>query len=66
MEVRGIVIQLRYSRVCVYTYDMEILGECPRENSDKVAERLSQVMVESAAKVCTVPMKCDCYKLFVA
>lgn len=46
--------------ICVHD---EILGECPRENSDKVAERLSQVMVESAAKVCTVPMKCDCYEV---
>lgn len=44
--------------ICVHD---EIIGECPRENSGKVAERLSQVMVESAAKVCTVPMKCDCY-----
>ena len=42
---------------------MEIIGECPRENSDAVAERLSQVMIESAATVCRVPMKCDCYEV---
>lgn len=42
---------------------MEIIGECPRENSDAVAERLSQVMIESAATVCQVPMKCDCYEV---
>ena len=52
-------------RLLITVHD-ELIGECPNENSDKVAKRLSQVMIESAAKVCTVPMKCDCYKLFVA
>lgn len=66
MEVRGIVIQLRYSRVCVYTYVMEIIGECPKENADEAAKRLSEIMIESAKPLCSVPMKCDCYKFFVA
>ena len=37
----------------------ELIGECPRENAEKVAERLSQLMINAAAEVCSVPMKCD-------
>lgn len=46
--------------ICVHD---EIIGECPRENAHAVSERLSQVMIESAATVCSVPMKCDCYEV---
>ena len=37
----------------------ELIGECPIENKDKVAERLSYLMIESAKPECMVPMKCD-------
>lgn len=36
----------------------ELIGECPRGNARKVAERFSQLMVE-AAKDLKVPSKCD-------
>lgn len=56
--------QLRYSRVCDYTYVMEVIGECPTENAGRVAERLQEVMVDSAKDVCSVRMKCDLYKVY--
>lgn len=37
----------------------ELIGECPRENAERAADRLSQLMIEAAATVCSVPMKCD-------
>ena len=37
----------------------ELIGECPRENSQAAADRLSELMIAAAAKVCSVPMKCD-------
>lgn len=37
----------------------ELIGECPRENAKKAADRLSELMIAAAAKVCSVPMKCD-------
>ena len=37
----------------------ELIGECPRENAEAVADRLSELMINAAAKVCKVPMKCD-------
>lgn len=37
----------------------ELIGECPRENSQAVADRLSELMIAAAAKVCSVPMRCD-------
>lgn len=37
----------------------ELIGECPIENADKVAERLTYLMIESAKPECVVPMKCD-------
>lgn len=43
-------------QLCIHD---ELIGECPRENAQKVADRLSQVMIEAAATVCKVPMKCD-------
>lgn len=39
---------------------MELIGECPYENRDKVAEILSTIMKESAKpQVSSVPFKCD-------
>ena len=37
----------------------ELIGECPMENADKVADILTTVMKESAKPVVTVPFKCD-------
>lgn len=37
----------------------ELIGECPEENADKVADRLCDVMKHSALPECTVPFKCD-------
>lgn len=37
----------------------ELIGECPIENADKVADRLCDVMKHSALPECTVPFKCD-------
>lgn len=37
----------------------ELIGECPQINAEKVAQRLSQVMIDTAKTVCTIPMKCD-------
>lgn len=46
--------------ICVHD---ELIGECPKENADEVAKRLSEVMIEAAATVCNVPMKVDTYKV---
>lgn len=37
----------------------ELIGECPEENADRVADRLCDVMKHSALPECTVPFKCD-------
>ena len=37
----------------------ELIGECPKENADEVAERLCEVMKNSALPECTVPFQCD-------
>ena len=37
----------------------ELIGECPKENQDKVAERLSYLMKTCISNVCNVPFKCD-------
>ena len=37
----------------------ELIGECPKEHADEVAERLCEVMKNSALPECTVPFKCD-------
>lgn len=37
----------------------ELIGECPAENADAVADRLCEVMKHSALPECTVPFKCD-------
>ena len=40
----------------------EVLGEAPLENSERVGERLCEVMVEAAKVKCSsVPWKCDPY-----
>ena len=39
----------------------EVLGECPKENAERVADRLTQVMVDTAKPYIEVPMKCDPY-----
>lgn len=37
----------------------ELIGECPEENAEKVAEVLTNVMKHAAEPVVTVPFKCD-------
>ena len=37
----------------------ELVGECPSENAEQVAERLTSLMKISALPECTVPFKCD-------
>ena len=37
----------------------EIIGECPIESKDRVAELLTELMKNAIADVCTVPFKCD-------
>ena len=37
----------------------ELIGECPLENRDEVANRLSEVMRNAAATKCSVPFKSD-------
>lgn len=37
----------------------ELIGECPKENSDKVASRLTYIMRTCIEDVCNVPFSCD-------
>ena len=39
----------------------EIFGECPRENSKLVADRVSELMVAAAKEKCSCKFKCDSY-----
>ena len=39
----------------------EVLGECPEVNAGAVGDRLSEIMISTAAKYVNVPMKCDAY-----
>ena len=41
----------------------EVLGECPEENAEQVAKRLTQVMVDTAKPYMNVPMSCDAYNV---
>ena len=36
-----------------------MIGECPTENADAVANRLCDIMKSAALPECTVPFKCD-------
>lgn len=45
-------------RMLLQVHD-ELIGECPKENAEKVAEILSEVMKHSAEPVVSVPFKCD-------
>lgn len=37
----------------------ELIGECPEENAEVVADRLCELMKHSAEPECVVPFKCD-------
>lgn len=37
----------------------ELIGECPKENGERVAERLSYIMRTCIEDKCNVPFKCD-------
>ena len=42
--------------ICVHD---ELIGECPEENKDAVADRLSELMIHAVEDVVICPMKCD-------
>ena len=42
--------------ICVHD---ELIGECPEENQDAVADRLSELMIHAVEDVVVCPMKCD-------
>ena len=37
----------------------ELIGECPKENAERVADRLCDLMKSSALPECVTPFKCD-------
>ena len=37
----------------------ELLGEIPKENAKRGAQRLTEVMIEAAKDIISLPMKCD-------
>ena len=39
----------------------ELIGQCPEENAEAVAEILPQIMIDTAAQYINVPFKCDPY-----
>lgn len=43
----------------VFQVHDELIGECPAENADRVAEVLSDVMKNCVSDIITVPFKCD-------
>lgn len=45
-------------KILIQVHD-ELIGECPKENSEKVAEILTEVMKHCAEPTITVPFKCD-------
>lgn len=45
-------------RLLIPVHD-ELIGECPKENAEKVAARLSKVMIAAPGNDFKVPMKCD-------
>lgn len=47
-------------RILIPVHD-ELLGECPKENVEKVEARLSELMIASGKPECSVPMKVDTY-----
>lgn len=47
-------------RILLQVHD-ELIGECPKENAEKVGEILSNVMKHCAEPEVTIPFKCDVY-----
>lgn len=45
-------------RILLQVHD-ELIGECPKENADKVSEILSNIMKHSAEPIVKIPFKCD-------
>lgn len=37
----------------------ELIGEAPREHAEEAAQRLSDIMIECAREIVSIPMKCD-------
>ena len=44
----------------IITVHDEVLGECPKENANKVADRMAQVMIDTSKPYMNVPMSVDC------
>lgn len=42
--------------LCVHD---ELIGECPEENAEKAAERLTELMLNAPKPECQLPFKCD-------
>lgn len=49
-------------RMLITIHD-EVLGECPKENADKVEELLPDIMIKAAGRYIDVPMKCSPYNV---
>lgn len=45
-------------RMLITVHD-EIIGECPKQNAEKVAERMSYIMTHCVENVIKTPFKCD-------
>lgn len=45
-------------RLLIGVHD-ELIGECPKENAEAVAERMTYIMKTCIDDVCVVPFKCD-------
>ena len=43
----------------VLTIHDEVIGECPRENMDKVSKLVKKIMIDAAKDIIDVPMNCD-------
>ena len=52
-----ILDQLKF-KLLIGVHD-ELIGECPKENADKVAERLSYIMINCISDICDMPFKSD-------
>lgn len=49
----------KYDFKLLLTVHDEVIGMCPKEHMQIVANRLSQVMIDAAKPIVSVPMKCD-------
>ena len=45
-------------RLLIQVHD-EVIGECPKENAKEAFDLVSKIMIQSAEKFISFPMKCD-------